>query len=240
MKAVLLAAGLGTRLRPITDDVPKCLVPINGKPLLGYWFDSLANAGISSILINLHHHSDKVTDFVKQYANSSDVRMVYEPKLLGTGGTLKQNSEFLCSDPVLVVHADNFCLVDLEELHLAHQRRPIGTEITMMTFVTDDPKNCGIVETDSRGRVIKFYEKVKDPPRNVANAAVYIFQPSVIEYIRKVPDSFIDLSTDVLPKYLGQIFAWQADGVHIDIGTVKNLRKANTVMASRKGQVLCN
>ena len=236
MKGVLLAAGLGTRLRPITDDVPKCLVPINGKPLLGYWFDSLANAGISSILINLHHHSDKVMDFVKQYANSSDVRMVYEPKLLGTGGTLKQNSEFLCSDPVLVVHADNFCLVDLEELHLAHQRRPTGTEITMMTFVTDEPTSCGIVETDVRGRVIGYYEKVKEPPCNVANAAVYIFQHSVIEHISNIPGRFIDLSTDVLSEYLGKIFAWEADDIHIDIGTVKNLQKANAAMASRKEQ----
>ena len=234
MKAVLLAAGLGTRLRPITDDVPKCLVPINGKPLLGYWFDSLANAGISSILINLHHHSDKVTDFVKQYANSSDVRMVYEPKLLGTGGTIKQNSEFLCSDPVLVVHADNFCLADLEELHLAHQRRPIGTDITMMTFVTDDPTSCGIVETDARGVVIGFYEKVKNPPCNVANAAVYIFQQSVIEHISNINDCFFELSTDILPKYLGKIFTWEVDDIHIDIGTVKNLQKANAVMASVK------
>jgi len=234
MKAVLLAAGLGTRLRPITDNVPKCLVPINGKPLLGYWFDSLANAGISSILINLHHHSDKVMDFVKQYANSSDVRMVYEPKLLGTGGTLKQNSEFLCSDPVLVVHADNFCLADLEELHLAHQRRPIGTEITMMTFVTDDPTSCGIVETDARGVVIGFYEKVKNPPCNVANAAVYIFQQSVIEHISSINDYFFELSTEILPKYLGKIFTWESDDIHIDIGTVKNLQKANAAMASVK------
>ena len=75
MKAILLAAGLGTRLRPITDNVPKCLVPINGKPLLGYWLDSLAKAGVGPILINLHHHSDKVIDFVKEYANSCEVRL---------------------------------------------------------------------------------------------------------------------------------------------------------------------
>tara|TARA_B100001123_G_C15301166_1_gene1021085 strand:- start:1842 stop:2549 length:708 start_codon:yes stop_codon:yes gene_type:complete len=232
MKAVLLAAGLGTRLRPITDHVPKCLVPINGKPLLGYWFDSLAKAGINSILINLHHHSEKVMDFVKQYANRSDVRMVYEPKLLGTGGTLKQNSEFLCSDQVLVVHADNFCLVNLEKLYLAHQRRPSSTEITMMTFVTDDPTSCGIVETDAHGVVIEFYEKVKNPPCNVANAAVYIFQQSVIEHISNINDCFFELSTDVLPKYLDKIFTWEADDIHIDIGTFKNLQKANAAMAS--------
>ena len=234
MKAILLAAGLGTRLRPITDELPKCLVPINGKPLLGYWFDSLAKAGISSILINLHHHPDKVIGFVEQYANSSDVRLVYEQKLLGTGGTLKQNSNFLCSDPVLVVHADILCLVDLEEFHLAHKRRPIGTEITMMTFITDDPCSCGIVETDARGVVIGFYEKVKNPPCNVANAAVYIFEHSVIDHISNINDSFFELSTDVLPKYLGKIFTWEANEFHIDIGTLKNLQKANTVMAPAK------
>jgi len=234
MNAILLAAGLGTRLRPITDSVPKCLVPINGKPLLGYWFDSLSKAGIGSILINLHHHSDKVVEFVREYANSIDVRLVHEPDLLGTGGTLKQNAELLCSESVLVAHADNFCLGDLGEFHLAHQRRPNGTEITMMTFVTDEPTSCGIVEIDARGIVIGFYEKVKDPPSNLANGAVYIFQRSVIEHISNIPNCFIDLSTDILPTYLGKIFAWEADDVHIDIGTVKNLQKANAVMASRK------
>tara|TARA_B100001123_G_scaffold449382_1_gene614495 strand:+ start:5259 stop:5972 length:714 start_codon:yes stop_codon:yes gene_type:complete len=236
LKSILLAAGLGTRLRPITDHIPKCLVPINGKPLLGYWFDSLAKAGVGPILINLHHHSDKVIEFVKEYANSCDVRLVYEPELLGTGGTLKENYKFLCSESVLVAHADNFCLVDLKEFYLAHQRRPIGTEITMMTFVTDEPTSCGIVETDVRGRVIGYYEKVKEPPCNVANAAVYIFQRSVIEHISAIPNRFIDLSTDVLPEYLGKIFAWEADDIHIDIGTVKNLQKANAMMASRKEQ----
>ena len=234
MSAILLAAGLGTRLRSITDSVPKCLVPINGKPLLGYWFDSLSKAGIGPILINLHHHSDKVMDFVKEYANSSDVRLVHEPELLGTGGTLKKNAELLCSESVFVAHADNFCLVDLEKFHLAHQRRPIGTEITMMTFVTDEPTSCGIVETDAQGVVIEFHEKVKDPPCNLANAAVYIFQRSVIEYISNIPNYFIDLSAHVLPEYLGKIFAWEADDIHIDIGTVKNLQKANAVMSSRK------
>ena len=238
MNAILLAAGLGTRLRPITDSVPKCLVPIDGKPLLGYWFDSLSKAGIGSILINLHHHSDKVVEFVKGYANSIDVRLVHEPELLGTGGTLKQNAELLCSESVLVAHADNFCLVDLEKFCLAHQRSPIGTEITMMTFVADEPSSCGVVETDARGVVIGFYEKVKDPPSNLANAAVYIFQRSVIEHISNIPNCFIDLSTDVLPLYLGKIFAWEADDVHIDIGTIRNLQKANAVMAARKGQLL--
>jgi len=182
----------------------------------------------------LHHHSDKVIDFVKEYSNSFKVNLVHEPELLGTGGTLKKNYEFLCSESVLVAHADNFCLADLEEFCIAHQRRPVDAEITMMTFVTDEPTSCGIVETDARGRVIGYHEKVKEPPCNVANAAVYIFQRSVIEHISNIPNRFIDLSIDVLPEYLGKIFAWEADDILIDIGTVRNLQKANAVMASRK------
>ena len=234
MKAILLAAGLGTRLRPLTDSVPKCLVPIGDKPLLSYWLDALAGVGITDILINLHHLSDQVISYVQSRADSQNITLVYETNLLGTAGTIRENVDFFKEEQAMVIHADNFCTADLMKFINAHDRRPAGTEITMMTFVTDDPTSCGIVETDARGVVIEFYEKVKSPPGNVANAAVYIFQQSVIEHISNIKDCFCELSADVLPKYRDKIFTWEADDIHIDIGTFKNLQKANAVMASVK------
>ena len=89
MRALLLAAGLGTRLRPITDSVPKCLVPIRGRPLLGYWFDILFRGGVDRALVNLHYHADAVRSFIPASPWRGRIETVYEEKLLGTAGTAR-------------------------------------------------------------------------------------------------------------------------------------------------------
>jgi mannose-1-phosphate guanylyltransferase len=230
LKAILLAAGLGTRLRPLTDKVPKCLVPIRGKPLLGYWLDVLNQCDVEEILINTHYHADQVEKFVISYASTGIVKTVYEPYLLGTAGTIRKNSKFFRrSEPSLVIHADNFCLSDLSIFRKAHQRRPDHTKITMLTFRTESPEQCGIVDLDAANVVTGFYEKIKNPPGNIANGAVYIFEPEVIDTICNYPGSIDDLSTDLLPLYLGRIFSWEANGPHIDIGTPANYDAARTM-----------
>ena len=225
---MLLAGGLGTRLRPLTNTIPKCLVPINGRPLLAYWFDALQHAGITSVLINLHYLEHRVRSFIESRADKSAIHTVYEPELLGTAGTLRNNSDFLGSKPVMVIHADNLCLSDLKLFVEAHRNRSSGTEITMMTFNADDPKRCGVVELNDRNIVTAFHEKVANPPGNIANAAVYIFESTVIEYICLQEKSYLDLSTDVLPHYVDRIFTWPANKFHIDIGNLANLKKANS------------
>lgn len=230
MKAVLLAAGRGTRLRPITNSIPKCLVPIRDKPLLGYWLEALGAAGISSILVNLHHHAEKVEKFVSTRPERGSILLAHEPELRGTAGTLKDNYQHLSGEPCLVIHADNFCCADLKSFIVAHKTRPSGTEITMMTFVSDDPSSCGIVEIDEAGVVHGFHEKVENPPGNIANGAIYIFEPTVLEFIvSSTCGEMIDVSTDVLPHYLGRIFAVPADGALVDIGTPENLAKARSI-----------
>ena len=92
-----------------------------------------------------------------------------------------------------------------------------------MTFRTDEPSNCGIVELNDYGYVINFHEKKKDPPGNLANAAIYIFQPEVIEYIQTLNKNIIDISTDVIPKFLGKIQAYQNNLYLRDIGNLKSL-----------------
>jgi len=229
MKAVLLAAGRGTRLRPITNSIPKCLVPIRDKPLLGYWLESLGAAGISSILVNLYHHAEKVEKFVSSRPERDSILLVHEPELRGTAGTLKDNYQHLSGEPCLVIHADNVCCPDLKSFIVAHKTRPSGTEITMMTFVSDDPSSCGIVEIDEAGVVHGFHEKVENPPGNIANAAIYIFEQSVIRYIFQSKDrELFDISKEVIPKYLGRIYTAPADGVVIDVGTLANLERAKS------------
>ncbi len=227
MRAILLAAGLGTRLRPLTNTVPKCLVPIKGEPLLGYWLDSLANTGITSILINLHHHADQVERFIEKRSDQKNITLIFEKELRGTGGTVRENAGFCNNEPVMVIHADNFCTSDLSKFIRAHGDRPSSTEITMMTFRADIPEDCGIVEVNDHGVVFAFHEKVKNPPGNIANGAVYIFEPEVVRFICSESGNPIsDISNDLLPRYLQRIFTWPTDGLHIDVGTLANLEKA--------------
>lgn len=236
MNAILLAGGFGSRLRPFTNHAPKCLAPIGGKPLLGYWLDSLMDAGIESVLINLHYLANQVIEFVSSSPYRNRITLVNEHVLLGTAGTVKQNSEFFSGERGLVIHADNFCRANLAAFIDKHENRPLGTELTMMTFVADEPRTCGILEADEKGVVYGFHEKVENPPGNVANAAIYIFEPSVIQFISSSPPGeLVDISKDVIPEFLGRIFATPADGPVIDIGTPSSLKRAQSYALSLEG-----
>jgi len=226
MKALLLAAGLGTRLRPITDDVPKCLVKIQGKPLLENWLDILLPSGIERVLLNTHYLPNVVREFVAGSPWRDSIVLVHEAELLGTGGTVLRNREFLCDGPFMVAHADNLTRFDVGAFICAHAKRCSGVEITMMTFYTDNPQSCGIVEVDERGVVNRFHEKVTNPPCNLANGAVYIFEPSVFDFLVSLDKKVIDISTEILPRYLGRIQAIFNGDYHRDIGTPESLALA--------------
>ena len=146
MRALLLAAGLGTRLRPLTDRTPKCLVPIHGRPLLDYWLELLIGAGIEHILINTHWLPERVNEFIAASPYSDRVNLVHEPELLGTGGTVWANRDFFKGADFLLAHADNLTDFDVKALMKAHATRPTECAMTMLAFRTDDPRSCGILE----------------------------------------------------------------------------------------------
>ena len=226
MKALLLAAGLGTRLRPLTETVPKCLVPIRGKPLLQYWLDLLFEGGIESALVNTHHLPEPVRAFVAASRWRDRITLVHEEHLLGTGGTVLRNRAALGAGAFLVAHADNLTRFDVRAFLARHARRPAGIAITMMTFETDVPKLSGIVVENRDGIVTAFHEKVANPPGNHANAAVYIFEPAVGDFLASLGKPVIDLSTEVLPQFLGRICTFHNADYHRDIGSPESLRKA--------------
>ncbi len=226
MRALLLAAGLGTRLRPLTDTIPKCLVPIHGKPLLWYWITMLKDGGVYPILVNLHYFADKVVDYIEKSGFKDFVYAVHEEKLLGTAGTLFKNRDFFGTEPLMLVHADNLSKFDVKAFVERHQNRPSGCEITMMTFHTPTPESCGIVELDDRGVVQAFHEKVSNPPGNLANGAVYILDPSIFPFLESLKKEVIDFSTEVLPHYIGRIYTFHNDIYHRDIGTMKSYEMA--------------
>jgi mannose-1-phosphate guanylyltransferase len=234
MRALLLAAGLGSRLLPVTVTTPKCLVTINGRVLLDYWLDLLFEAGIERVLINTHWLAEQVNAHVKTSRWVSKIDVVHEKELLGTGGTVLANREWFQGHPFLLAHADNLTDFDVAGLIAAHRMRPSGHLITMLGFRTDDPCSCGILELDDRNTVVAFHEKVEHPPGNLANGAVYVLQPEVIDVMADLQSSVVDLSTAIIPKFLSRILCVETDGYHRDIGTLESLRRASAEFGQRQ------
>ena len=222
MKALLLAGGLGTRLRPITNTVPKCLVEINGRPLLDFWLEKIINSGIKNILINTHWLSNNVEDFVLDSKWSRFIDLAYEDNLLGTGGTLTQNIDYFKNEDALVLHADNFSNFNLNEFKNKHYKRPLYCQITLLSFYTSDPSNCGIIKKDERNIITDFFEKVKNPPGNLANAAVYIFDNQVLSDLKNSKNKIYEITTDIIPDYLGKIYNVSTYNYHRDIGNIES------------------
>ncbi len=228
MKALLLAAGMGSRLRPITDSIPKCMVPIAGRPLLDYWIELLtAHPAISEIIINTHYLPEPVRDYVASSPYKARIMLIHEENLLGTGGTLVSAMDKLIGSDVLVAHADNLTLFDLNDFIDTHQSRPDECVATMMSFETDYPSSCGILELDKQGVVIGFHEKVPEPPSNLANAAVFIFSNAALVIIDGMEKHGVaEISVDFIPTLLGKMITFHNDIYHRDIGTPESLAAA--------------
>ncbi len=227
LNALLLSAGYGTRLRPLTLKTPKCLVEINGQPLLDHWLTNLNGLGVSKTLINTHYLNSKVDDFLsnRSYGDMS-VETIYEHTLLGTAGTLIENKEFFEFSTGLLIHSDNFSYVNLSDFVDAHYRRPPKCLLTMLTFKTFNPVSCGIVETDNDGVVTSYHEKVGNPPTDIANGAIYVFDLPFVEWLIKNHSNASDFSTEILPKLVGRIYTWHTYQPYIDIGTPEALKQA--------------
>jgi len=227
MKALLLSAGLGTRLQPFTNKLPKCLMPVKGKPLLEIWLDRLSEAGVNDFLINTHYLPEYVEKFIKNSKYCNQTTLVYEPKLLGTAGTLRANLDFFNTEDSFLIHADNYCLEDHNKFIASHKRRPDKSIITMMVFRTSDPSSCGIVEINSEGIVTGFHEKINNPPGNLANGAVYILSSDFLRMLSHKFNYAKNFSTDILPSLIGKIYTYETKKTFIDIGTITNYEMLN-------------
>lgn len=235
-KALLLAGGLGTRLRPLTDSLPKCLVPIAGRPLLDHWVERLAASGIVEGRVNTHAHAEQVRCYLEGVNRSGRVLLTesHEPQLLGSAGTVAANADLAAgAEAVVLIYADNFSDVDLSAMLDFH--RSHSDPATMLLFRAPDPRACGIAELDDDRRVVSFVEKPKAPRGNLANAGVYVFDADLYREVAAL--RAFDLGFDVLPRLVGRMRGWAWDGYHRDIGTHEVLqavrREAPAVLAGR-------
>jgi mannose-1-phosphate guanylyltransferase len=212
------------RLRPITDDTPKCLISVGGQPLLDIWLDALWKAGVDEVLVNTHHLAVQVEAHVAGRAAPPAVRLSHEPQLLGSAGTLLANRDFVADeDMFLVINADNLTDFDLRRLVDAHRAR--GPVATLTLFHAHRPSECGIVEVSADGRVVGFEEKPAAPRSDLANAGMYAFDPAVLDEIREPLPR--DIGFDLLPRLVGRARAIALDDCYfLDIGTPATLARA--------------
>ena len=220
MKAFLLAAGEGRRLRPLTETLPKCLVPIRGTPLLALWLQLLERGGITDVLINLHHAHARVVEFLDGYRTPIAVTTTHEPVLLGSAGTVRANRDFVRDESrFLVLYADNLTNVDLRRLIRFHDARDLP--LTIGVVPTDRPKEKGTVVVDAQDRVLEFVEKSPQPRSDLANAGIYVAGQELFECLpAATPRSdVLDFGYDVLPRMIPRVSAYRIEEFLMDIGT---------------------
>ncbi len=223
MKAFLLAAGKGTRLEPLTLQTPKCLVLINGKPLIEYWFDLFELYGIDEVLINTSHLSEKVKSYIENHSRDINIKLVYEETLLGSGGTIKKNRDFMDGEEsFFIFYADNLTNIDLSKMLEFHKAKK--KDFTLAVFQVPNPQECGIVEIDEDSSVLSFKEKPENPVSDLAFAGIMLSNSRIMDFS---PDrDFFDLGHDVLPYIAGNASGYVLEDYLLDIGSPDKLSQA--------------
>jgi NDP-sugar pyrophosphorylase family protein len=232
MKALILSAGLGTRLKPLTNKKPKVMITVGGKPILWYHIRLLKKYGIKDIWINLHYFPDVITKYFGD-GSKFGVRISYsfEKELLGTSGALKNSDSeieraFRNGKTFIVAYGDilpNFNYRRLLNFH--RKRKSMWTE---GTHPSAEPWTKGVIETDSKGRITKFVEKgpKKELTSNQVRAGIMVLEPKVLDHI---PNGFSDFGLDIAPKVLKlglPMYAIDTKSYSKDIGTLERLKKA--------------
>lgn len=223
MKAFLLAGGHGTRLKPLTDSIPKCLLPIRSMPILQIWFDLCRRHGIDEVLINLHSHAQAVRRFIEGNRDGMTVHLFEEERLLGSAGTLLANRHWVIGEEFFwVFYADVLTEVDLRRMLEFHCR--LNKIATIGVYQVPDPTRCGIVKVDEKGVVLDFVEKPKVPTGNLAFSGLMLATPLLLDAIPEQCPA--DLGFHVLPRLVGRMAAYRISDFLIDIGTVETYRTA--------------
>ncbi len=223
MKAFLLAAGNGTRLRPLTETTPKCLLPVGGASLLSIWLELCRRHGIDEVLINVHAHPDAIREYFACNQNGIRVRLFQEPTLLGSAGTIAANREWVAHESWFwILYADVLTNMNLRALLDFHMAR--RTAATLAVYRVPDPSRCGIVTLDENGEVTDFVEKPPIPLSNLAFSGVLIGTHQLLDEIpNRLP---ADIGFDVLPRMVNKMSAYEISDYLLDIGTLPNYKEA--------------
>src|ERR671933_1084901 len=227
LKAMVMAAGKGTRLFPLTGEVPKPMAPVVGTPMIQHIFDLLAGHGFKEVYVNVHYLADVLLKAYGEetHVNGMTVRLNQEEKLMGTAGGVKGlQSNF--DDTFIVIMGDALTDIDIEEVVAFHKEK--GALATIALKRVSDTSEYGVVELNPQGEILGFQEK-PDPEEaisNLANTGIYVFEPRVLDYIPE--NTFFDFAKDVFPRLLEakeRFVGYQGNFYWSDIGTLEAYRQ---------------
>lgn len=220
MKAMVLAAGLGTRLRPLTYEIPKPMVPVLDRPVMAHIVDLLDRHGVEQIVANLHYFPDTIRKYFGD-------RIVYreEAELLGTAGGVRNCADFLADDSFLIISGDALTDIDLSRFVARHKEA--GGVATLAVKRVADTREFGVVLHDSDGRITGFQEKPapEEALSDLGNCGIYLFEPEIFDYFPDKP--FVDWANDVFPALLAQDVPFhihEIDEYWNDVGSLAELK----------------
>ena len=223
-KAVLLVGGRGTRLRPLTDKIPKALLPVQGKPITEHILDLLKKYGIRDVILCVGYLKDSIKEHFGDGSRfGMNVTYVEEEEPLGTAGPLKLAKKYL-KDSFIVSNGDELKDIHIPRMFRLHRRKNALGTLALTTV--DDPSQYGVARLDG-SRIVEFVEKPKkeEAPSNLINAGFYILEPEVIDMI---PDGFSMLEKDVFPKLAqhGRLRGFPFAGQWFDVGNIERYKTA--------------
>lgn len=223
MRAMILAAGVGSRLDPLTRNVPKPLVPIINRPVMEYLIELLVRHGFNEIMVNLHYLGDQIAAYFEDGSRwGAHIHWAYEDRLWGDAGSLKRAEDFFKDETFLVIGGDDLTDMDLSRLLKTHREKKALATIALS--IVDDPSEYGIVLMNEEGRITRFLEKPKGEVifSNTANTGVYVFEPAIFELIPH--DVFYLFGKQVFPMLLEQklpLFGHLTAAYWRDVGNLK-------------------
>jgi len=230
--AVILAGGMGTRLRQVVSDRPKVMAEINGKPFLYYVLDQLAEVDIKRVVISTGYMADKIEEVIGFSYKGLKVDYSWEESPLGTGGALKLAGQSISMKYCLVMNGDSYTEFDPVSLFRSHKQK--NASIVLLAKMVPGTSRFGTIQMNEQNEIIRFMEKGETTDSRLINAGVYIMKTSALQKIpEKIPCS---LEYDFFPFMIGKnIYGYEAEGKFIDIGTPESYSQAEKFFGSKSG-----
>jgi mannose-1-phosphate guanylyltransferase len=224
MRAVVLVGGEGTRMRPLTETIPKPLIPLVDRPFLHLVLDHLATHGIHEVLLSSSYLEDAFASFLRDRHGDPTVTWITEAAPLGTGGAIANAARHL-DDTFLVLNGDILTDLDLTAMIGFHRERKAVATIALTPV--EDARPFGLVDLNESGRVLAFREKPADPVAGLVNAGTYVLEPQAIEGVRS--DRSVSVEREVFPVLIrngSAVFGFSAPAYWIDLGTPEKYLRA--------------
>ena len=237
LKAVVLAGGFGTRLRPLSCSRPKMLFPVANQPLIDYTLRNLAQGGVDTVILSVYYMAENLVRYLGPSKFDSGILYSREQRPLGTGGAIKKAQDIVNHETFFAMNGD--ILTDLDYRRLLNFHKEKGGLATIALMQVPDPSRYGAVELDWEGRILRFVEKPErgKEPSNLINAGVYVLEPEVLEYI---PDGAarVSIETEVFPRLAEErkLYGFESHGFWMDVGLPEDYLHANAVLLSKTAQ----